>query len=502
MGIKNDLNNARQKALKRGDTEEAERLQLMIDGLTKIRGDRAAGLDTPAFQGPDEYTIQPGDNPFSIAGNIFGDQTAAHLIAEFNPELFVLDKETGTYAFVGQPGDVLDLSFAFAPGAAGPFDPRLLDPGAGNKARAAAAAAAAQEPGVYGAGQQLGLYGNLADPNRESSINAPPGFQDPADFGGGGSLSGSPLAPTLPTAPAPGAGGGAGAGAPPVGDQRGAFYNVPGFADPRLSPNSPFSPGYEPPLPGETLPPGVSTAPPFLSPLEMVANLNQGVDEGGGTITGALENFDQIYNQATGQAGISGERRGEEPTTGEGVAAEDEAAQMLTNPIFDEETGRLIAPPEGTPMNPMTEYIYAGAAAFTAFAANPSPETRAGLPHQGVPNEAAQAWAVHFSAVDGVPYTAYSLMTNMDYFQTDNGTWNRMGGATPAGAGTGSDLDYSRTYRSSGVRNHYRIRKGRVVGPGLGGPGPRPDQPGGGGGGGGGGAQAAVMWNVRFPERT
>lgn len=495
MGIKNDLNNARQKALKRGDEQEAERLQLLIDGLTKIRGDRAAGLDTPAFQGPSEYEIRSGDNPFKIAEDIFGDQTAAQLIAEFNPELFVWDNTSNTWAFTGQPGDVLDLSFAFAPGVAGPFNPSLLDPGAGNKARGAAAAAT--PPGFstedYGAGQQLGLYGDITDPNRESYVNAPPDFAAPGGF-----------ETNLGGRPAFGAPGGRPAGVD--------FFNVPSISIP--DPLEP-TPGGRSPFgqPGgrSAGSPRTEGHVPETSTSDASLNVLQGMGLGGITnfgITGDLARQHPFLPQgqvtAVGEAArdVPPEVRGDvgDPFVSDQPATGDEAAQMLNQPIFDEETGRLVAPPEGTPMSPFTEFVYSAAGAITNFAASPSAETLAGLP-LNMPNEAAQALATHFSAVEGVGMSAYDLMSNLNYFQADNGSWYRRAASTPAG--TGSDLDYSRTYRSSGVRNHYRIRKGRIIGPGLPGPGPRPGPgPGPGGGGGAGGAADAVMWNVRFPERT
>ena len=88
MGLKNDYINELRKAQKAGDEQGATYWQSQIDALTKQRGDAAYARERNRKR--NSYLVQSGDNWFSIAEQIFGDQRMAGLLIEANAGISVL----------------------------------------------------------------------------------------------------------------------------------------------------------------------------------------------------------------------------------------------------------------------------------------------------------------------------------------------------------------------------------------------------------------------------
>lgn len=452
MGIKSDLLNAQTKATKRGDTAEAERLGKLINQLTKIRGDRAAGLDVPAFAGPREFTVRKGDSPAAIAGRVFGDQSALALIAEFNPDFFKLDPTTGTFDFTAKQGDVLDLSFAFAPGLT-PVDPRLLHAGFGN---------------IHGPG---GVPAPTPPtPGAPVSADVAAAEQVAGQLGPGGSFTPDQLAPPTPQGE----------------DAFNAAFDVGTF------PTSPV---------GTPTPTGQVTQQPATVGQQPTApaDLLEEVLAGEAARIGEAGGLDDLSQQAVqpGAVSVSG-------------PAETQAAEVEGTAVAGGEArgqpfmGGILQPPGTTP-DALTQFSTAMMATVEQLSLDPS--NRSILPLE-VPGEAAQFMAPAYGESE------VSLMTTLGYYKEEGtGNWVRL----PYGTRGGSvDFQgYGRTYRSgvSNSFNRHRWRNGRLVGPYVAGTGrqrrfqqraftPRFAQAPGRGFDSVGRSIPAIMWNVRFAERT
>lgn len=97
MGLKNDYVNELRKAQKAGDEQGAGYWQSQIDALTKERGDAAFGRAAAKNRKKNAYQVKSGDNWFSIAEQIYGDQRMAGLLMEANAGISVLHQGQVVY---------------------------------------------------------------------------------------------------------------------------------------------------------------------------------------------------------------------------------------------------------------------------------------------------------------------------------------------------------------------------------------------------------------------
>jgi hypothetical protein len=435
--------NAQAKALKAGDQAEADRLQKLIDQVKKLRGDEAAGLGPgiAGFAGPSAYTVGKGESPLSIGQKLFGfaDLSLVKLFAEFNPEMFRVDPATGDFIFVGQPGDVLDLSFAAAPGLLG-ADARFLNAPFGPGA------------GAPGAGAPATL-----DPAAAAVLDASLESQRQEDIERGGIF------------------------APPVGDPR----TSGDFTPDQLAP---------PPAPFGTLGLGEPTTvgPYTVLPQQPISTAN--IFGGGVAGIDPMVAAETAARQAEG-AGIPPTfPAAGQPATAPGAALP--AAPSTT--VVDGERGvPFIGGIMGSENDPISQASAAFTQAIYEASLDPSdPASRGKLPLI-VPNEVAQFTAPQYaSSANDFSVSATEFMTGMNYWQDDNDDWHRIDITTSPSTYQGG----GRMYRNGvSTRNrYYRFEKGRLKGPRIPGP-PRKPSP---RGSTSRTFPGTIMWNVRFPELT
>ena len=104
MGEKNILWNQLLKAKKAGDLEEVARLEAEIEAFKLAKAEERTGRKQ--YPKKKTYNVVSGDNWFSIAEEIYGDQRYAGLLMDANPGIEIL-----------QPGMVLETpNFAVPPG--------------------------------------------------------------------------------------------------------------------------------------------------------------------------------------------------------------------------------------------------------------------------------------------------------------------------------------------------------------------------------------------------
>ena len=92
MVLKNDYTREVYKAKKRGDKRAAAYWQAQIGALTKERGDAAAARAQARNPKTSSYQVKAGDNWFSIAEQVYGDQRMAGLLMETNARIAVLSQ--------------------------------------------------------------------------------------------------------------------------------------------------------------------------------------------------------------------------------------------------------------------------------------------------------------------------------------------------------------------------------------------------------------------------
>lgn len=439
---KNDLNNARQKALKRGDYAEAERLQAAIDRLIKYRGDRAAGLPTPAFAGPKNYALKPGDSPASLAGSVFGDPRAAQAIYDANPDYFYYDYKTESYKFTGQPGDVLDLSFIYTPG------------------------------GYYSPG--LFTYDERQDPNFGYSDEYPATGVDPVtgDAPGQNQRGSRAQRPSEYVTP--------------VGDPR----TGGSFTPDQLAPRVPYRTTGRVPRGRGSSPPGprvYGDLPPldvgkFVDAQEGNVLLSALAAVGGGLYSGFEKIQQGFVDKGYGIKIPSESPEDKLPTSPAGPPGRPSVAATATTEgsgASDREAAQQAG-----------EFVDAFLGSIADFENNGN---STGLPLD-VPGVLANMTA------DAMGEKVSDLMYVLGFAKLSDGTWHRFFGNSGMTGVTGPPGRYAEWDRSWEPRRPqlYKFRNGRLTGPGISG--------GGGGGGrnasGGYGVGPTISWNVRFGERT
>lgn len=464
MGVKADLLEAQRRANKAGDTAEAGRLQKLIDRLKKLRGDFAAGIGPglPGLTGPRKYTVGKGESPLSIGQKVFGfaDLSLVKLIAEFNPKLFQVDPNTGEFIFVGQPGDVLDLSFAAAPGLL-PADARFLNAPFGPTA-------GVPSPPTGGPTTFTSESGIAPSTELRPGIDTPiPPVGDPRT---GGSFTPDQLAPppynVLPPPPSPE-------------DAFNADFDAGTF--PTQPVNPPVSPPSDIPLP----------TPEQSAAFQASAERRRGL-LGFPTLGGAPP-----PTTPTGETTPGGVTPGVTPEP-------PRRPGQLDVPTAAEDVPERGVPFIGGIMGGGDDPFTQASAAFTQAiydaSLNPDdPASRELLPLT-VPNEVAQFTAPQYaSSSNDFSVSATEFMTGLGYWQDDSGDWHRIDITTAAG---GDIYRGNGAMYNNGISNrnrYFRSKGGRLIGPGL--PGPKKPSP-----RGGSGASrtfpGTVMWNVRFPELT
>ena len=92
MGLKNDYTNELRKAQKANDESAAAYWQAQINALTKQRGDAAFARAESKRRKQNSYQVKRGDNWFTIADQIYGDQRMVGLLMEANVGIALLSQ--------------------------------------------------------------------------------------------------------------------------------------------------------------------------------------------------------------------------------------------------------------------------------------------------------------------------------------------------------------------------------------------------------------------------